>query len=111
MAITLDGIPVVSVGDVEVFSIGYSDWLETGELLTGTPTVTEVTTSDLTISNKVVSTTALTILRQSIPASEAVQFTVSGQQASMVYKIRISVSTDATPARTCVRDILFSVEA
>lgn len=108
MPITLNSIPYISAGDVEMVAIDYTDHLDSSELLTGTPTVTEQSTTDLTFANQAVSTGALTINGRSVVTGAAVQFKVSGQQATRTYRVRISVGTNSTPARTLVRDIQFS---
>jgi len=95
----------VSVGDVENFEISYADYLDSGELLTGTPTIVEVTTSDLTLANKLVSTASLTILGKTVAIGEAVTFTCSGFLSGVTYTVRITVSTDAGNARTIARDL------
>ena len=111
MPITLDQVASLSVGDSEVAAIDYKDILDSGELLTGTPTVVEVTTTDLTLSNKVVNTVALTIDGRTCAIGKAVQFKVSGQLAAQgLYRVRVTVSTDATVARTFVRDVIFTAE-
>ncbi len=81
-------------------AVSYADKLESGELLTGTPTITEVTSSDLTLSNKIVSTGSLTINGVSVSAGQAITFTVAGGTSSTVYTIRIQCGTDATNAQT-----------
>jgi hypothetical protein len=85
--------------------------LDVGELLTGTPTVAEVTTSALTITNAVVSTTELTINGVAVPIGEAVQFQVAGGVANTLYKIKITVLTDSTPAQTLVVSVRLNVTA
>ena len=97
----------IAVGEVRNHAVSFADVLDAGELLTGTPTVAEQTTSDLTISNEAVSTSALTINHNTVPAYEAVQFSVSDQKAATAYKIKITVSTDATPAQTLVKYVEF----
>ena len=52
--------------------------LDTGELLSGTPTVAEVDDTDLTIQNNIVNTATLTINDDTVAVGEAVQFRVSG---------------------------------
>ena len=106
MVATLPQRPSFSAGDSEVVSIDYQDLLDAGELLTGTPTVVEPTTTGLTLGNKAVNTTELRILGRNVAVGEAVQFTVSGQTANTLYRIRVTVSTDATTPRTFVRDVL-----
>ena len=102
--------PVLATGDVRNCAVSFADQLDTDEVLTGTPTVTEVATTDLTIGSKAVSTAALTINGESVAVGEAVQFTVSGQVAtSTPYKIKITATTDSTPAQTLVRYVSFSV--
>lgn len=104
MAIKLDQRPVISVGETEIGEIDYTDNLKSTELLTGTPTIAEVTTTDLTITNKVVNTTATRILERDVAIGKAVQFKVSGQKLNTEYSIRITVSTDA--GRVVVRDAI-----
>ena len=76
-------------------AISYVDKLESSELLTGTPTITD-STGDLTLSNKVISTGALTINGISVAAGAAVTFTIAGGTAATTYDIRIQTTTDAT---------------
>jgi hypothetical protein len=104
MAKTLDQVPVISQGDTEMMAVDFTDLLDSGELLTGTPTVAEVTTSDLTIANVAVSTGSLTILGATVATGAAVQATISGQlSATGAYDMTVTATTDATPARTLVR--------
>jgi len=104
--------PVAVVGETNAFAVSFSGVLDSGELLTGTPTVAEQTSSDLTIQNKVVSTVALTINGATVAIRMAVQFTVVGQAAAnSPYTIKITVGTDATPAQTKVKYVTFAVEA
>jgi len=104
MPIKLDQRPVISVGDTDVASIDYTDYLDSDELLTGTPTVAEVTTTHLTITNKAVNTAEVRILERDVAIGKAVQFKVSGQHVNTEYSIRVTVSTDAS--RTAVRDAI-----
>ena len=109
MPITLEQRPCISSGDTETVAIDGQEYLDSGELFTGTPTITEVTTTDLTLANKAVNTAALTILGQSVAIGQAIQFSVSGQSAATTYRIRCSCGTDATPARTKQFDVLLEV--
>jgi len=81
-------------------SVRFSELLDDGEVLTGTPTILELNGSDLTISNKVVSTAALTINGVSTPLGEAVQCSIAGGTAGATYDIQIVAVTDSTPAQT-----------
>lgn len=108
--ITADQMPALAVGDTQAGAVSFAGQLDTSEVLTGTPTITEQTTSDLTITNKVVSTAALTINGESVAIGEAVTFAVSGQQLTgSPYTIKIVVSTDSSPARTLTRYVKFEV--
>ena len=109
MAITVTRMPPISEGDVEIVSISYVGLLDSDEVLTGTPVVTEVTTTDLTLSNKTVSSVALIINAKEVAIGKAVQFKIAGQQSGTVYRVRVSVGT-ATTLRTIVRDVLFPCE-
>lgn len=112
--------PVLVPGETRNFAVSFGDVVDSGELLTGTPTVAEETTSDLTIANKAVNTAALTINGKSVAIGQAVQFKVSGQLATGTvrgdesiatgnYEIKITVSTDATPAQTLIKYVQFDV--
>ena len=90
-------------------SVSLAGKLDSGELLTGTPTIVEVTTSDLTLANKAVSTAQLTISGRTVAIGQAVQFKVSGGTAGTTYTIRITVTTDSTPAQTLVLDVVLKV--
>jgi len=105
--ITLDEVPELSEGDIEIVSIDFWKILDAGELLTGTPTVAEQTTSDLTITNKAVNTASLEIKNRSVAVGEAVQFKITGQQSDSTYRVRVTVSS--TAGRKFIRDITFTV--
>lgn len=105
MTIILNERFIISAGDSETIAIDYTDILDGSELLTGTPTVVEPTTSGVTLSNKGVNTAALTIKGRSVAIGKAVQCLGSGWTSGSTHTIRVTVSTDASPARTWVRDI------
>lgn len=92
MPIMLAEHPVISVGDIDTIALDCTDWLDAGELLTGTPTITEVSTSDLTITNKRVSVSDLVIKKRSVDTGMAVQCLISGQQAG-TYTLLVQVDT------------------
>ena len=109
MVMLLSETPVISVGDVEVFAIDYTDILDGTETLTG-PTATEVSTTDLTIANVAVNVAAITVKGVTVAIGKAVQCKVSGQKLGTAYKLLVSVNTTSTPARTLVRHVPFTVE-
>ena len=96
-------------GEVRNVSVSFAGRLDDSELLTGTPTVVEVTTSILTLDNKIVSTAILTINKISVPVGEAVQFNVLAS-ATGTYQVKITVGTDATPAQTLIETVEIVVE-
>jgi len=99
-------LPPISVGAIELVSIDFGPWLDSGETLSGTPSAAEQTTSDLTIASVAVNSTALTILGNSVPAGEAVTFKVSGQKVNVTY--RVLVTADTTAGRREVVEIRFT---
>lgn len=108
--------PSVPEGSVRNFIVTFSIPLDSGELLTGTPTVVDSSPNspeELTITNKVVNTAILTLdngdgSTTSVPIGEAVQFSVSGMLAATgSYTINITVGTDATPAQTLPGKVIF----
>lgn len=109
MTQTAEQISILSAAEVRNFKVDFSGLLDSGELLTGTPLVVEVTSTDLTITNKAVSTAELVILEQTVAVGKAVTFTVSGQAEDTIYTIKITVGTDATNAQTFVRNVKFVV--
>ncbi len=97
-------------GDRNV-AISFVGLLDVGELLTGTPTILEVTTTDLTLTSKVVNTAQLTLSGKTVPVGEAIQFHVTGGTANTTYSILITTITDATPAQTLPLTIKLRVKA
>lgn len=107
---TATHVPVLTPGETRLFSVSFDDVLDEGELLSGTPTVAEQTTADLTIANKAVSTAALVILGETIAIGRAAQFKVSGQLvASSPYTIKVTCGTDSSPAQTLEGYVKFRV--
>ena len=85
----------MSAGGTDDVAISFADKLRGSELLTGTPTVVEVDTSDLTLSNKAISTAILTILGESTAIAAAVQFRMlAGTSVRGTYEILVTATTD-----------------
>ena len=101
----------VVVGETRTAHVAYTALLNSGESLTGTPTIVEDGSSDLTITNKAVTTAVQSIDGVDVPAGEAVGFSFSGQSASTEYTVKITVGTDASPAQTFVRRVVIPAEA
>ena len=111
--------PVAVVGDTNTHSFSVANHLDSGELVTGSPDVVEVTTTDLTITNLAgtankgtVSTAALTINNVTVAIGKAIQFQVTGYVAATAeYTAKVTFTTDATPAQTKNRYVKFKAEA
>lgn len=84
-----------TASEVRNVSIDMQGLLDDGELLTGTPIIVEVTTSHLTITNKAVSSEALTINGADCAAGKALQCTIAGGNAGHTYAVRFTVTTEA----------------
>ena len=100
-----------NASETRTISIDYTDKLDVGESLTGTPTIAEVTTTDLTISGAQLNSGSLTINNETVAASKAVQCQVAGGTSGSTYSIKITVSTDASSpgAQTFVDTIKLEV--
>ena len=100
------------VGETCNIAVGFIDVLDDGELLTGTPTVAEVSAPSpgLAFASAAVNTTAKTIDGISHAIGQAVVCSVSGGTAG-ARQIKITCSTDATPAQTRIKVIDLIVEA
>jgi hypothetical protein len=96
----------------EVFTaaVSFLSLLRSGELLAGTPTVTEIASSDLTIDNVARNTDTITIDGVSHDADQAVQFRVASGMTVGTYRLRIDCDTDASPAQTQSIFVEFDVE-
>ena len=92
--------PSAVVGAVRWVSISFVGQLDDGELLTGTPVLTEISTSDLTIDNIRINTGAVKIDGQTVAIGKAVQCRISGYQLGVTYKLEVEASTNASPAQT-----------
>ena len=83
------------------FAVDFRGRLDVGELVTGTPTAVEISTSDLTITNVGVSTVPLTINGQIVAIGKAVQLHVAvGGTVGTIYRVLLTGPTDSTPAQT-----------
>jgi len=92
----------IAIGETRAVAVDCIGKLESNspeELLTGTPTIVEVTTSVLTLASKAVSTAALTINGSTVAIGKAVQFTCAPGASAVVgktYLIKITVGTDSS---------------
>ena len=98
-----------TANEVRNLAVDFTDKLDSGEALTGTPTVTS-SPSGLTIASQAVSTGALTILGTSVSTGNAVTCSVSGGSAGTRYTLTVQCGTDATVAQTLEVSCLLDVE-
>lgn len=107
MPIELQDVRCISVGDTDKISVDFTDTLDSGESLS-TAAFAEVTTADLTLASAAVNTAAYTDAHRgtTVAIGAAAQCTVSGALAGTAYRIRCTVTTDAS--RTLVRDLRLS---
>lgn len=109
-------VGVLSVGSTSVISVSLDDWLDSGESLSGTQSVSEVTTSDLTITNlaetpgvATITTATMTIRGKSVAAGRALQFVVTGHQDNTSYVVLVTARTNSTPVRVEPFEVAFNV--
>lgn len=107
---TAPQVRTVDQAEVRNVAVDLRGKLDEGELLVGTPTVTEVTSTDLTISNNTINSDAETIMGLVVPAGQAVLFRVSGFIPGAVYRIKIHATTDASPAQTLIEHITIKTD-
>lgn len=100
-----------TVGETRNLAVSFVDVLDASELLTGTPTVVEVTTSDLTITNKAVNNASMVVNGETCLAGQVVTCTVAGGVAGTDYQIRITVGTNASNAQTLQATVRLRVTA
>lgn len=100
-----------TAGETRNVAVSFVDVLDEAELLTGTPTVVEVTSTDLTLTNKAVNGAAMTVNGVSCLAGQVVTFTVAGGAADTDYQIRITAGTDASHPQTLQATVRLRVTA
>lgn len=99
-----------STSEAKNAAVSFVSVLSSTEVFTGTPTVAEITTTALTLDNKVVSTAALTINGATVPIGQAIQFRVAGGTAGNTYKVKVTGVTNSSPAQTLVAIVNIEVE-
>ena len=89
-------------------AVSFAAELETGETLTGTPTVTS-TPSGLTIDNVRVNSADVAVAGRVVAIGEAVQFRVTGGASDKTYQLTVTCSTTAFPSQTLVAECILKV--
>lgn len=90
-------------------AVNFSPELRGSTTLTGTPTIT-VSPSGPTLSNKVVSSSELTIKGVVVPAAEAVQFRIAGAAATAGRYI-VTITVSDTDSAVHVLNVTFDITA
>ena len=98
------------VSEVRAVAVDFGAVLDSGELLTGTPTVTEAT-GGVTLGSKAVNTGSITVNGRTVITGQAVQFTITGGTAGTEYTVVVTCGTNATPAQTLIEVLRFKVIA
>lgn len=101
----------VPVGTEGLFSVSIDGQLDLGTQATGTPTIVESVSSDLTISSVTVSTASLTINYDTVTVGRAIQFKAIGFVAGVRYKLVITYTTDSTPSAVRVGVVYINAKA
>lgn len=103
--------PTIAEGETRNGKVSFAALLDAGESLTGTPTIEEEETSDLTITEVSVNPSATLVNHVSVPAARVVLYRVSGALAAhSPYRIKITVATSASLSQTLVRRVSFEAE-
>ena len=110
MTIKAKELPRKSPNDTDAGAVSFALELRSGELLTGTPTAEEQTTSALTLSNIGLNSGTVDIAGQSALANQAITFSVSGGISGTLYSIKVTCGTDSSPARSLNRLVDFYCE-
>ena len=92
--------PDIGSGETLNGGVDFTSQLDSTESITGTPTVVEETTSDLTISAISGNAAAVTINGTSVGIGKAVLFTVTGAVSLTEYSLLVTCATDASTPQT-----------
>lgn len=92
-------VPTVVVGETRNGRLSFANLLDSGELLTGTPTLTEIGTTHMTFSNVSVTTAAMEVNDVQESAGTVVTFKVVGFQGDRMYRVIATAPTNSTPAQ------------
>mgnify|MGYP003136659671 FL=1 len=106
MAIALQ-IRSKDASETRKVSVDYTDKLDSGETLSGTVTVAEQDTTDLTLTGSGVNSSSMTINGRTVAADSSVSFTVAGGTVGKVYVVQITV--DTSNSQTFVDDVKLQV--
>ena len=113
MVVKLPQRYTISVGDVRVVRVDFTDELATAVSLTGTPTATASTSLAITTTGVAVNSATYVDSNtgNTVAVGKAVQFVVSaGTAAQSPYEITVTAATNSTPAETLKKLLILSCE-
>lgn len=90
--VTATEVHVKTTGETVPIAINYEPKLDSGETLSGTPTVT-ASSSALTISSVAISTGSLTISGRTVAASQAITCLAAAGTAGVTYTLTAKANT------------------
>lgn len=96
-------------GETRTIVVPFIHKLRGDESLTGTPTATETSASDLTITDVGITGQDWVIRGQTVASGKGVQFSVSGGIARTDYTIRVTASGNTSPIQTLIEDMRLHV--
>ena len=98
----------IPLSSVHVVSFDMTPRLADGELLTGTPSVSdEDATGELTIGNRQVNSVAYEEDGDTVAIGKAIQFTLASSATTETeYTLNLSATSDGTPAQTLTDKLL-----
>src|SRR5262245_17545898 len=108
---TISKVCVKSVDEGRNVAVDLCGKLDPDELLTSPLSVLEVTSADLVLSNRAISTVDLIIEEDTVPAGQAVQFRVAGGVRGKTYTIEIKVRTSSSPPQDLEENVKLKVTA
>lgn len=95
MTDTAPQVHSLSVNETRAVAVSMVGKLDEGETLSGSPTVVEVDTSDMTLSSKAVNTVALSINGATVAIGNAIQF-VAVCATPGYYMVRVECATSGS---------------
>jgi len=96
----------IAKGATRTVSVSFAGKLESGEVLTGTPSVTAVSGS-ATVGSIARNSAAITVNGVSVATNKAVVFSVSALTQPRV-TLRVACGTDGSPSQTLVMLVTFN---
>lgn len=90
----------LSVGSTaDTFAADFTDWLASGETISSV-TITEVDTSDLSITNKAANTSEIEVNEQTVAVGKAAQCTIDASSAIRGVTYTLEVTPTTSDSRT-----------